>query len=303
MHPTRFTSLLTIALAAFTGLSGVADGTPVPAPWRPPHSKSTPKHTNTPTINAPQSIKDLPGLPDSKKKPQLISGNFVVTPDPTIVVNSLTPSVGIPKDEADKERLGLDILRGMVHHGFSDGKEAIQSTFFVLDVPNAAKGQRCAFHFVTGSGDFVSPEEVLEVWYLIDKPVEFKTTFNNKPGRDHVLTKIFPYKGQKISQTPGDSQDARFEFPHGSRLIQDKKHEGEMATFLCDPFVGKHGYEIILRPTKFDDKGRPASVSGAWSMNKGFMIEVIGVPEPKRTHQGKDDKDDADVQWDDDEDY
>ena len=297
MHPTRFTSLLAFALAAFTGLSGVADGTPVPAPWSPP-----PQNTDTPTVNAHQSIKDLPGLPENVQKPPLISKYLVVTPDPTIVVESLTPDVGYPKDEAEKESLGFDILRGKVYHGFENGKDTIQSTFFVLDVPKSAKGKRCAFHFITGTGDFVSSSEVLEVWYLVDKPVEFKTTYNSKPARDHVLTKIYPSKGPKISLNPHDSLDARFEFPVGSKLIQKKEHKGEMTTFLCDPFLGEHGYEIILRPTRVNDKGKPTSFSGAWSMNKGFMIEVIGVPEPARTHQGNDYKDDADVQWDGDED-
>ncbi|KAF8448260.1 hypothetical protein BDZ91DRAFT_803157 [Kalaharituber pfeilii] len=319
MHFSKFAPLVTLALAAFTGLAGGApiaepNAVAVPEPYRTHRTGNTRHRTsghrngknrkgsnhrihagtdNPPTKIGPgYSIKDLPGLPESKQKPPLISGNIVVTAEPSIIIKSFDPDTTVPESQEAKEALQLDILRGALGHQFNyqTHKDDITTTIVVFDTPQIAHGKECSFHFFWGSGDSSHVNHEIVLWSLDGRdnkfPVEFETTWNNRPYRNHEIARLRPNKGPDLS-TGGDSPDAQFHF-FGNPLIQNIKHdENHVARFSCDPFVGKRAFELVYRPgtEDMDEHGHPQLSGAAWSMNKGLMIEVHGVQEPSQQEQ------------------
>ena len=195
------------------------------------------------------SIKDQPNLPESKQKPILISGNPVITADPSIVIRSDQPNSSFPQTAQFRQAQGLDTLRGFVSN--------TQNTLVVLDVPKAALGRQCSFHFFFGSGDSLAPETFV-LWKLDTPPLEFSTSWVNRPRREVQLAEIHTGIGPKLS-LGFDSSDAVFNFTNTSVISR---------TFRCDPLLGRVGYELALMPSR---KNSPTS---AWSMNKGLMIEI-----------------------------
>ena len=79
--------------------------------------------------------------------------------------------------------------------------------------------------------------------------------------------------------TEGDKEaDAEWCFEEGSFVECDGECErGKSREFPCHLVTGRHGYEMELAPKKRDNKGEWDVKNGAWSMNKGLIIEVIGA--------------------------
>lgn len=325
MQLSTITSLFAFTLAAFTGLAGVADSSPVPAYHRvPPHppqkhhtggsvkhtsssnkhnngkhrsgtvkhskpkygSHGKPKHHSLAGIKGPgqvdfgdESIKDTSGLSDSKRKPPLVSGNIVITADPSIVLRSNDPNASFPPNAAFRHKQGLDTLRGFLNFKRNDttGADDVETTMVVFDVPEIAKGKYCSFHFLFGSGDSSHVREEIILWSLTDIPVEFDTTWLDKPARYRQVAQIHPGIGPKVS-LGGEGNDAVFKY-EDTPIVPHKsiKTLSESPAFPCDPVLGKTAYELVIRPTQFDQKGRAIVQSAAWSMNKGLMIEIHGV--------------------------
>lgn len=324
MQPTTITSLLTLALAAF---ASVTNSSPVPAavpkhavdhhrpyPKPPPRAnKGQTKHNHANAETTPEtmigpgySIKDLPGLSESKRKPPLKSGNIVITADPSIVVRSNDPNTSYPPTAEFRQEQGLDTLRGFVSHKFNEktGTEDVETTIVVLDVPRIAEGKYCSFHFFFGGGDSSHVRETFILWSLDSIPAEFDTTWNKRPARHRRIGQFQPGVGPALSLGQ-ESHDAVFKFEDTPIVPKAHiKHLSESIAFPCDPLLGKTAYELVVQPKNFDGKGRPIVESSAWSMNKGLMIEIHGVKAqtPEEEYRGEYDTDDFEEE-NDDEDY
>ena len=215
-------------------------------------------------------------LPESKQNPPLKSGNLVITAELSIVISSNQPDISYPPTPEYKQQQGLDILRGITKHIFNSttGMDDIQTSIIILDIPNLAIAKWCSFHFFFGSGDSLESRNTCIIWSLDTLPLEFETSWNNRPGRQIQLAEFYPSVGAPLSQGL-DGNDAIFKY-EDTRMIpkgETKIIDGSVA-FPCDPFLGKRAYEIVSIPGEFDEKGHSIAQASAWSMNKGLMIEI-----------------------------
>ena len=229
--------------------------------------------------------KDDLDLPADKQVPKLISGNEAITVDPSIVIRSDDGTSTFPTDAESKAKSGKDILRGMLS---IPGKTAygfeFQDTLVVLDVPTTYENYQCKFHFIVGGGDFVQGR--IALWQLASLPVEFQTTFDNKPETSGYIGWFLPALGEKISMTDGDGNDALWDFG-GSEFVEPEnecgpdRKECKSLPFPCKSIIGKYGYQMQFDPEKSD----ATDVTGsAWSMNKGLIVEVVGAPAQERAY-------------------
>lgn len=135
----------------------------------------------------------------------------------------------------------------------------------------------CRFYFFLGIGDAAGGFSRLQLYSLLHPTEvwEFNTTYNNRPGRSEHLGTFAVYPPEWLTATnPVPPVVANITDNSNVPAVIEEWTGNEYQRIELECPVGKVAYDLSGVATRSD--GILPTV--AWSLNKGLVIEILGVP-------------------------
>lgn len=196
----------------------------------------------------------------------------IITADPSIIIRNDVPDRSFPPNPEFKSQ-HPDILRGSLSYSLNQTTKStnINTTLFVLDIPDSARAKWCSFRLDFEIQDIVWGAEFIELWSLETLPVEFETTWNTRPNRRLWLGIMGTPQLRSVPRVPYNSNIFSLN-PVSIPFQLLLPGSDNIIVFPCLFFIGKTGFELAALPSQLEG-------FKFWAWNTaGLTIEIHHDP-------------------------